>query len=118
MTLDSGSRMVASRSVRSSGGSGWSTGPTKVTPGSIPESSFVDDVNLARYTGYTRNRSTWQIVDALDTINLPARPAPVRECPSTRTHQIQDHLRYTFWVPKRLIDDHRSTLTLLNDHVP
>ena len=44
-----------------------------------PESWFVDDVNLARYTGYTRNRSIWQIADALDPINLAARPAPVLE---------------------------------------
>ena len=52
-------------------------GPTtKGMAFATPESWFVDDVNLARYTGYTRNRSIWQIVDALDTINLPARPAP------------------------------------------
>ena len=41
-----------------------------------PESWLVDDVNLVRYTGYTRNRSIWQIVDALDTVELPARPEP------------------------------------------
>ena len=42
---------------------------------------FVDDVNLARYTGYTRNRSIWQLVDALDSIERPPRPAPVFERP-------------------------------------
>ncbi|MDT3446598.1 MULTISPECIES: GH116 family glycosyl-hydrolase [unclassified Pseudofrankia] len=33
-----------------------------------PESWFVDDVTICRYTAYTRARSVWQLVDALDTI--------------------------------------------------
>ena len=37
-----------------------------------PESWFVDDTTICRYTAYTRARSIWQIVDALDP--LPARP--------------------------------------------
>lgn len=32
------------------------------------ESWFVDDVNICRYTAYSRSRSIWQIVDALDAI--------------------------------------------------
>jgi hypothetical protein len=36
-----------------------------------PESWFVDEVNQPRFTGYTRSRSVWQIVDALDTIRWP-----------------------------------------------
>jgi len=48
---------------------------TKGMAFATPESRFVDDVNLARYTGYTRNRSVWQILDALGPMNLPAQPA-------------------------------------------
>ena len=33
-----------------------------------PESWFVDEVNLCRYTAYSRARSVWQIVNALDVI--------------------------------------------------
>lgn len=33
-----------------------------------PESWFVDDVTISRYTAYSRARSVWQLVDALDTI--------------------------------------------------
>lgn len=33
-----------------------------------PESWFVDEVNVCRYTGYSRSRSIWQVVDALDAL--------------------------------------------------
>ena len=45
---------------------------TKGMAFATPESWFVDDVNTVRYTGYTRTRSVWQIVDALDAVR--ARP--------------------------------------------
>jgi uncharacterized protein (DUF608 family) len=45
-----------------------------------PESWFVDDVTICRYTAYTRARSIWQIVDALDTIpGRPRLPLPGRD---------------------------------------
>jgi hypothetical protein len=33
-----------------------------------PESWFVDEVTISRYTAYARARSVWQLVDALDPI--------------------------------------------------
>jgi non-lysosomal glucosylceramidase len=36
-----------------------------------PESWFVDDVTISRYTAYSRARSIWQLLDALDP--LPGR---------------------------------------------
>jgi non-lysosomal glucosylceramidase len=40
-----------------------------------PESWFVDDVTVYRYTAYARARSVWQLVDALDAIS--GRPRSV-----------------------------------------
>ena len=38
-----------------------------------PESWFVDDVTICRYTAYTRARSVWQLVDALERLPDPSQ---------------------------------------------